>query len=116
MTHEYYKELLAANALTALDAEDARALETHLASCADCRSEMVGWEETAAFLALDAAPFEPSARLRERIRESVRAEGRSGKLTDDHAEVSAETRVGVGDSRVLAFERPPRNVWTSLGT
>jgi anti-sigma-K factor RskA len=116
MTHEYYKELLAANALTALDAEDTRGLETHLASCADCRSEMDGWEETAAFLALDATPFGPSAQLRERILESVRAEGRSGKLTDNHTEASAETRIGAGHSRVIAFERPPRNVWTSLGT
>jgi len=115
MTHEYYKELLAANALTALDAEDVRALKTHLASCADCHSETDGWEETAAFLALDATPFEPSAQLRERILESVRAEG-LGKLTDTRAEASAETRVGAGDARVLAFERPPRNVWTSLGT
>jgi hypothetical protein len=115
MTHEYYKELLAANALTALDAEDARALKTHLASCADCHSETDEWEETAAFLALDATPFEPSAQLRERILESVRAEG-LGKLTDTRAEASAETRVGAGDARVLAFERPPRNVWTSLGT
>lgn len=116
MTHEYYKELLAANALTALDAEDARGLETHLASCADCRSELDGWAETAAFLALDATPVGPSTQLRERILESVRAEGRSGKLADNHAETSAETRVGAGDARVLAFERPPRNVWTSLGT
>ena len=116
MTHEYYKELLAANALTALDAEDARGLETHLASCADCCSEMDGWEGTAAFLTLDATPFEPSTQLRERILESVRAEGLSGKLTDNHAEASAETRVGAGHPRVIAFERPPRNVWTSLGT
>jgi anti-sigma-K factor RskA len=116
MTHEHYKELLAANALTALDAEDARGLETHLASCSDCRSEMDGWGETAAFLALDATPFEPSVQLRERILESVRAEGRSGKLTDNHAEASAETRVGASHSRVIAFEQPPRNVWTSLGT
>jgi len=116
MTHEYYKELLAANALTALDAEDARGLETHLASCADCRSEMDGWEGTAAFLALDATPFEPSTQLRERILENVRAEGRGGKLTDNHADASVETRIGAGHSRVIAFERPPRNVWTSLGT
>lgn len=116
MTHEDYKELLAANALTALDAEDARALATHLASCADCRSEMGEWEGAAAFLALEAKPLEPSAQLRERILASVRAEGRKGKLTDDHDEAAAETRVGSGDSRVLAFERPPRNVWSSLGT
>ena len=35
MTHEDYKELLAANALTALDAADARVLSAHLEGC--CR-------------------------------------------------------------------------------
>lgn len=121
MTHELcedYKELLAANALTALDAEDARALDTHLRSCADCRSERREWEETAAFLALDATRLEPSTQLRERILASVRAEGRRVELTDDRADASAEPIV-VAD-KVLAFERAverkPRNVWASLGS
>lgn len=124
MTHEDYRELLAANALTALDAEDVRALDTHLRSCVDCRSEMGEWEETVAFLALDAAPLEPSPQLRERILASVRAAGRSEKLINDRAEARAKPGVGVpesaGDSRddsnVLAFERSPGNLWTSLGS
>jgi anti-sigma-K factor RskA len=123
MTHELcedYKELLAANALTALDAEDARALDTHLRSCAECRSEMGEWEETAAFLALDATALEPSPQLRKQILASVRAEGRTVRLTNDRADASAEPRVGAGDSasdsKVLAFEPSPRSVWTSLGS
>jgi len=119
MTHELcedYKELLAANALTALDAEDARALDTHLRSCADCRSEMGEWEKTAAFLALDATRLEPSPQLRERILASVRAEGRRVELTNNLAEAPAEPRIGAGDSQLLAFERSPRNVWASLGS
>jgi anti-sigma-K factor RskA len=123
MTHELcedYKELLAANALTALDAQDARALDTHLRSCAECRSEMGEWEETAAFLALEATALEPSPQLRKRILASVRAEDRRVKLTNDRAEAPAEPRVGAGDSKVLAFERAvertPRNVWASLGS
>jgi anti-sigma-K factor RskA len=105
MKHEDYKELLAAQALTALDAEDARALTTHLESCADCRSEVGGWEETAALLTLEAKQLEPSPELRQRMLESVRKDGRSGKLTNDRS-----------DSRVLEFERPQGNIWTTLGS
>ncbi len=116
MTHEDYKELLAAQALTALDAEDARALATHLEGCADCRSEIGEWEETAAFLALDAKQLEPSPELRQRILESVRGDGPSERLTNDRLEAVAEPRRGGGDSRVLEFERPQRNIWTTLGS
>ncbi len=116
MTHEDYKELLVAQALTALDVEEARALTTHLESCADCRSEIGEWEETATFLAFDAEQREPSAHLRQRILESVRTDRRNGQLINDRLEAIAEPRPGAGDSRVLVFERPPRNVWTTLGS
>lgn len=116
MTHEDYKELLAAQALNALDAEDARALATHLEGCADCRSGVGEWEKTAAFLALDAKQLEPSPELRQRILESVRRDGRSGRLTNERLEAVAEPRRGGGDSRVLEFERPQRNIWTTLGS
>jgi anti-sigma-K factor RskA len=115
MTHEDYKELLAAQALTALDAEDARALTTHLESCADCRSEVGEWEETAAFLALDTKELEPSGELRQRILESVRSAS-SGTLTSDRLEAVAGPSGSRSDSRVLAFERPQRNIWTTLGS
>ena len=115
MTHENcesYKELLAAKALTALDAADAHALNTHLESCADCRSEMSEWEKTAALLAFDAKPLEPSAKVRERILASVRAEDRAGRLAGDRVSPS----VHQGEGNVLAFEQPPRNIWTALGS
>ena len=106
MTHENYKELLAAKALTALDAADARALSTHLESCAECRSEINEWENTAALLAFEAQPLEPSTSVRERILASVRAEASD--------RVSADTSLSEGN--VLAFAAPPRNVWASLGS
>ena len=112
MSHEDYKELLAANALTALDAEEARALEAHLEGCADCRSEMNGWQETAAFLAFAVKTVAPSPQLRERILASMRAGDDAEKLANDRAKPT----IGSADSKVLAFERPPRNVWTSLGS
>lgn len=101
MKHEAYKELLAANALGALDVEDLRALEAHLVGCADCRSEMFVWQETAALVALTANTLEPSPDVRERILGSVRGE-----------RATANQR----SSRVLPFEDPRRNVWTSLGS
>jgi anti-sigma-K factor RskA len=119
MTHESYKEMLAAGALTALDAEDARALDVHLESCADCRMEIGEWEDTAALLALDAKPLEPSAQLRERILASVRAEGEAESSTRNRVAGFAGTVNSPGpstrDSNVVPFERQ-RNVWTSFGS
>jgi anti-sigma-K factor RskA len=111
---ENFRELLAANALTALDAEDARALETHLSGCAECRAEMNEWQQTAALLALDANPIEPSLELRQRVLASVHAAGsdvESARI-DDRAEPTGPS----DDSRVVAFERSPKNVWSSLGS
>ncbi|MEP6818012.1 MAG: anti-sigma factor [bacterium] len=112
MTHENHKELLAASALTALDAADARVLSAHLESCSECRSEMSNWEETAALLALDAEPLEPSVRLRERILAGVRAEARAASLASDR--VPAD--VSQSDDNVLAFARPPRKPLVSFGS
>ena len=111
MTHEDYKELLAAKALSALDAADARALNTHLEGCADCQSEMVELADTATLLAFQAEPLEPSTSLRERILASVRNEVRAEFRSD---RVSPE--VLQRDGNLLAFERPPRNIWSSLGS
>jgi anti-sigma-K factor RskA len=108
---EDYKELLAANALSALDADDARALDTHLRGCAECRSEMNEWEETAAFLALEATPIEPSPRVLEQILASVRAEAPEAPLQRDRSD-----RAAASASKVLPFEPAPRSVWTSLGS
>lgn len=111
MTHEDYKELLAAKVLSALDAADARALNTHLEGCADCQSEMVELADTATFLAFQAEPLEPSTKVRERILASVRDEVRAEFRSD---RVSPE--VSRRDGNLLAFERPARNIWSSLGS
>ena len=74
MDHEDYKAMLAVHALSSLDREDARALEDHLAACPDCRAELDVWQATAGALACTVQPLEPSAELRDRILESVRAE------------------------------------------
>jgi anti-sigma-K factor RskA len=112
MTHEDYSELLAANALSALSAEEASALEAHLESCADCRTEMDRWQETAAFLALNADALEPSPQVRDRILASVRSSGDNSTVARDRVKSIPRS----DEPRVLEFERSRRNVWTSLGS
>lgn len=103
MTHENYKDLLAAQALTALDADDARLLTSHVESCAECRSEISELEKLAALLAYNAEPLEPPAKVRERILARVRAEKQSARET-------------VSPNNLLPFAPQPRNVWVSLGS
>jgi anti-sigma-K factor RskA len=75
MVHEDYQEMLVLQALTALCKQDENAVRQHLATCAECRSELDAWQATASALAYTAKPVEPPAQLRERILASVRAEG-----------------------------------------
>ncbi|MGZ4400587.1 MAG: anti-sigma factor [Gaiellaceae bacterium] len=61
-------ELTAAYALDALDPEDARLYEEHLAGCERCRQELALLREAAAALGLAAGGPAPPATLRDRIR------------------------------------------------
>ena len=67
-------DLTAAYALDALDADDARAYEQHLATCADCQRDLAGLGNAAGALAFAVEAPEPPAALRERILESARGE------------------------------------------
>jgi anti-sigma-K factor RskA len=126
---ENYRELLAAHALTALDAAEAASLEAHLVSCADCRAELNAWEATTALLALDAEPVEPPAQLRESILASVREDREAGETREDRVSrtVAADRSAALdhgresvsgaqGESKVLPFARPPKPIWASLGS
>jgi anti-sigma-K factor RskA len=96
MVHDDYKEMIPAHALSALDADDERALNEHLAGCAECRRDMAEWEATAAKLALSAKPMEPSPEVREKLLNQIRSEKSA--------------------TNVLPFSRPPRTLWNSLGS
>ena len=100
MVHEDYREMLPALALSALDAEDAVAVNQHLSECAECRSELADWESTAAALSLSVNPAEPSAQVRARIMNAVRSEPRSQEPP----------------SRVVPFPQTRREFWRSFGT
>jgi anti-sigma-K factor RskA len=94
MAHDDYKELIPIHALSALDTADERALNEHLAECADCRRDLAEWEATAASLALSAKPMEPSPQVREKI------------LTKIRSEKSA--------ANVLPFPSPRRKLWVAI--
>ena len=100
MTHQDYKEMIPAHALSALDPADDRVLSEHLESCGDCRRELDEWQITAVSLSFSADPLEPSPQVRERILSRVR---------EDNAAASS--------SKVLPFSDPSkRNVWSSFGS
>ena len=77
MVHDDYKEMLPARALSALEADDNRALNEHLLVCSECRRELQNWESVSSSLALNALPMEPSVELRDRMMSEVRAERKS---------------------------------------
>jgi len=67
-------ELTAAYALDALDAEERRLYEAHLATCSQCQQELATFWETTEALAIAASGPAPSSALRDRILADVRAE------------------------------------------
>src|SRR6266496_3860741 len=67
-------ELSAAYALDALDGDELRAYEAHLAGCERCREDVASFRATAGALAYDVDLAAPPETLERRILESARAE------------------------------------------
>jgi len=74
MERQGIHELSAAYAVHALDAEEERAFEEHLAHCGECRDDVTSFQESAAALAYDVEAPAPPPALKERILERARAE------------------------------------------
>ena len=64
--HEPFDDLAAAYALDALDVEERRAFEGHLATCAACRDSVAELGRVSASIGFAAEPIAPPASLRER--------------------------------------------------
>jgi anti-sigma factor RsiW len=73
LTEAQADELLAAYALDALPEAEARGVEEHLRSCAEHRAAATELRQTSSLLSLTADELEPSAELRRRIVEAVKA-------------------------------------------
>jgi anti-sigma-K factor RskA len=65
--HSLWRENIPAYALGALEAEEARALEAHLQTCAACQAELAGYRAVSEHLVLTIPPRQPSAALRKRL-------------------------------------------------
>jgi anti-sigma-K factor RskA len=111
--HEEYKEMAAVHALGALDSAEAREFEAHLAKCEECRAELESWQDVAAGFAYAAPAVEPSADLRSRILDSVRAEGERQSpglaAQDSDGKVAKERVVALREeSNVIPLRKPAR--------
>lgn len=73
MRHEDYKQLLALEAVGALELEERARLKEHLPSCSECREELREMSDAAASLLYTVAPVQPSPELRAGILARVRA-------------------------------------------
>ena len=92
--------MLAARALDALEAAEARELAEHLGACDECGPELAAWRDTAAALAYAAPAAEPSADLRSRILAGVRAE-------------AGERKTSQAESKVVPLARRERPRWSA---
>jgi anti-sigma-K factor RskA len=103
--------MIAVQAFGSLEGAEARELDAHLATCAECLEEQKSWQETASSLAY-AAPFaEPSTELRSRILTSIRNEERaasSSRVTakDDTQLKRDSVKSSRPESNVVPFEKP----------
>jgi len=66
-------------ALGALDADERRELEAHVASCAACAAKLAEARGRIALLAAAAPPAAPSAAVKQRLMQQVRAEARPAR-------------------------------------
>ena len=77
MTNEELHDLTPAYALDALDPDERRAYEEHLAGCERCRGDLAELGETVGALGLAAEGPAPPEALRDRILVAAREEGPS---------------------------------------
>ncbi len=91
MRHEDYKQMLALEAVAALDREERARLEEHLASCAECGEELRELTDDAASMLYTIEPVKPSPALRANVVARVRAIDPS-EVFADTSEVAAPSK------------------------
>jgi anti-sigma-K factor RskA len=111
--------MIAVQALGALEGAEARELDAHLATCAECLEESKSWQDTAASLAYSAGQVEPPAELRSRILSSIRSEdgtksSSSAAAQDERRLESSAVKSTPTTSKVVPFERPQRRTWSAF--
>ncbi len=102
-THDAYIEMMAAQAVGALEAGECRSLENHLAECDECRALYAQLNDTAAALAYSAPEAEPSRAVRSRLLEQIKTEPRE--------ETAAK---GSEASSVVPLKKPERRLFRTV--
>jgi len=74
MSHTDYQDLLSAYALDAIDPDDGQALAEHLATCEECRGELIALREAGNLLAHASPAAVPGDHVRAQLLKQVRAE------------------------------------------
>jgi anti-sigma-K factor RskA len=116
MRHEEYKQLLALEAVGALDEGERERLKAHLASCAECREELREMSDAAASLLYTVAPAQPSPELRMGILARVRDIAPSGVFIDPSEVVATPQAVDPSEARADARSADaPRDLRALLG-
>lgn len=100
MVHEDYKEMLALQALDAIEERESPELAAHLSTCAECRTELDELRDISGFLAYAATEVAPPVELRARILDSVRLQ-------------KSSTGAAEADS---SFERQPKSNVVTLAS
>ncbi|MBV9959332.1 MAG: anti-sigma factor, partial [Acidobacteria bacterium] len=100
-------------------AAEARQLDEHLETCAECRAELDSWRETTAALAYAAEAAEPSQELRGRILEKARRLPQLPQAAAASAPRPLETVTnGAAEaaSNVIPLNVRPRRSWSAMQT
>ena len=99
MEHDAYNELTAAYALDALEEDETRAYEEHLAGCEICQTNLAELSGTMVQLAFAAPPVDPPPELRGRILEAARAERQNAVQAERESPARAERENAVRAER-----------------
>ena len=96
--------------LGALEGDEKRAIESHLAACADCARKLAAARGRVAAISFAAPRVEPSAAVKDRLLRQVRAESHApsavpSRVPSDSAKVPAR-----GAGREFAPPEPPRGI------
>ena len=99
MRHEDYQQLLALEAVGALDEIERARLKEHLPGCTECREELRELQDAAASLVYTVAPSAPSPELRSNILRRVRAVDPSEVFVDPSEVVAPSKAVDHSEAR-----------------
>jgi hypothetical protein len=115
-SHEWYQDLLGAYALDALLPDEVAALETHLATCAECQAELRRLRFGANAYALVAEERSPSPELRDRLWAAISAEPNTAPAPEPvAAPVSAPVAPPIPIERARAARRlPSAPLWSRI--